>query len=147
MKKMLCSMLTLAIMLTFSIGSFANAVSMESQSNPKKVVSIYDGSGELIDTMTEEEFEKMESERVGAWVVVKAVVKAAGVISTIAWCTEALTGVNVANWVYNNVSLPIYKTTKNMHIYSRSNTLYNPYPPHSYEGAMWKKNNFYVVVK
>ncbi|MBC5998399.1 hypothetical protein EAI30_16740 [Romboutsia ilealis] len=147
MKKILCFMLTLAITITSSISSFANGVSMESESNQKEVISVYDGSGELIDTMTEEEFESMESERISPWVVVKAIVAAGGVISTIAWYTEALTGVNVANWVYNNISLPIYKSTKTMHIYARSKTLHNPYPPHSYEGAMWKKNNFYVVVK
>lgn len=30
-------------------------------------------------------------------------------------------------------------------LYSRSSKIFNPYPPHSYEGAMWKKNNFYYV--
>lgn len=30
-------------------------------------------------------------------------------------------------------------------IYSRSSKIFNPYSPHSYQGSMWKKNNFYYV--
>lgn len=146
MKKILCFMLTLCIILTSSISSFANGLSVESEPNKKEIVHIYDGSGELIETMTEEEFEASENQRASGTLIVR-IFAALGVVSTIAWCTEALTGVNVANWIYNNVSLPIYKATKTMRIYSRSGGITNPYPPNSYQGAMWKKNNFYVVVK
>ena len=33
-----------------------------------------------------------------------------------------------------------------VYLYSRSASLLNPYPQNSYQGAMWYKNNYYVIV-
>lgn len=37
--------------------------------------------------------------------------------------------------------------SKTIFVYSRTDRVINPYPPHSFEGAMWKQNNFYYVVQ
>lgn len=33
-----------------------------------------------------------------------------------------------------------------IYVYSSSGTVVNPYPPNSYQGAMWIKSNFYCIV-
>lgn len=41
--------------------------------------------------------------------------------------------------------MEIAELGEDLFIYSRSNSLSNPYPPNSYEGAMWVSNNYYYV--
>ena len=41
--------------------------------------------------------------------------------------------------------IEIANAAKYINVYSASSIISNPYPPHSYSGAMWNRTNFYYV--
>ncbi|MGL4873600.1 MAG: hypothetical protein ACRC30_02995 [Clostridium sp.] len=150
MKKLLKK---IALTLTFlfcsnTISSFAISLESVKSKDTEKTVSVYDGSGNLLyDKIQMSEYNKLkETKGIGVLLVVKVFFKALGVLGSISFVTEVLTGVSIPRWIHDNITIPIYNTSKTMEIYSRDRNVFNPYPPRSYQGATWKKNNFYVVV-
>lgn len=69
-----------------------------------------------------------------------------GGVATVDYYVEQLTGKDIAAWASQNSKIPYSEYKIKIRIRSSDGNVFNPYPPHSYEGAMWQKNNFYVEI-
>lgn len=79
-----------------------------------------------------------------AWEVLKAIIDWTGRIITLITVYDEIS--NPQSWlnqrfVFDNT------TDAEVIVYSNDGKVSNPYPPNSYEGWYWEKNNFYYVLR
>ena len=154
------SLLTLTIFITL-LSPIGVSAKSETNITRNKTYSVYNAQGELIgvvdDLSKAEQVISMSSLSLRTnttsmqitstsklLATVRVIMK---VIAAVIFVSYQLTGVNLEEYLRTYVSIPAINALKKMYFYSRDGNTSSPYPPNSYEGAMWKRNNFYIVVE
>lgn len=69
-----------------------------------------------------------------------------GAVATVDYYVEKLSGKDIATWASENSKIPYTPYKIKIRIISSDGNVFNPYPPNSYQGAIWKQNNFRVEI-
>lgn len=145
MKKYLSIFLMLLVLVTSSLSVLASSIQTE---NEIKTFKVYDGAGNLLDTVNSKDDLSLygidQNQR--ADLLVAKFTKTYGEIGMVHELALGLTKLTL--WLAETkVQVPYCPTESLVYIYSKDRNLYNPYPPNSYEGAMWPQNNFIIIVE
>ena len=156
MKKMkrLVAIFMSAIILFCSIGTNGYAAELgkvEETHGDNSQIKVYDSEGNLLETFETKEqlndYLGISEKRAGS--VGKMILRV---------IYDILIGVGVeymdqairsfADYMtYNYFTFPPMEDGDIVTVYSLDGNVYNPYPPNSYQGANWPKNNFRIVVE
>ena len=164
MKKSILSFITSLLILTIFVTLLSPiGVSAKSETSITKnqTYSVYNAQGELVgvvdDLSKAEQVISMNSLSLRSNTTSMQITSAGKLLATVRvimkviagviFLSYQLTGVDLNAYLRTYVSIPIINALKIMYFYSRDGNTSSPYPPNSYEGAMWKRNNFYIVVE
>lgn len=135
----------------------------EEKQNPEpEVYEIYNSQGEYLGESENPELfyqEYLEANNISLYTegdekIIKELVlwiegsfafRALSFISTVQYTIEL--GIATVNWVNAHLTFPSdFTGNREIKIFSKTGGVFNPYPPHSLEGAQWERNNFYYAV-
>lgn len=164
MKKVFASILCMILVIgCFNINALAAEIPEETK---EQKYEVYNGYGELLyvaDSL--EEAEEYLGNHCGnersarlaykiGKLTVKEVLEEVGIVKAI--CVAYRVGdyffgdgelIDIANEIVPISTLwAIANTIYELHLYSNTPNLSNPYPPNSYQGAQWVRNTFYYIV-
>lgn len=152
--KRLIAVFMSAVILFCSIGMNGYAAEfgkMEETHEDNSKIKVYDSKGNLL-----EEFETKEQLNAYLGISEKRVDQVGKVILKVIY--DILIGLGVmymdqaitslADYMtYDYFTFPPVEDGDIITVYSLDGNVYNPYPPNSYQGANWAKNNFRIVVE
>lgn len=125
-----------------------HAAGAENTGKGKATIKVYNSKGVLLEELeSEEELQKYFSQSGERSVKTKIIEIIWDVIK--GYIVDYVKKEIDDAWTYLNeykITVPKIEAGEIATVYSLDGNIYNPYPPHSYQGATWVNTNFIVVV-
>ena len=125
-------------------------------SEEETVWKVYDSYGNLIaETTDPDDFQVYKDKQVlrsNPLQKLIQIITASVAFQTIAFISTVHYAIDMSiatvSWINSHIHFGgLSNGTYKIKIYSIDGSVFNPYPPHSQQGAMWDKNNFYYAIE
>lgn len=126
------------------------------EAEEKTIWEVYDSQGNLVGETTDPDNFQVDKDnqllrkdffkKLVQTITASVAYQAIAFISTIHYAIDS--SISTINWINSHLDFSGLSDGKyKIKIYSMDGNITNPYPPHSQQGAMWNRNNFYYSIE